>query len=155
VNSVSNDEIARGILESVTYVVLATADADGTPWSSPVWFATDDYRELFWVSHPGARHSQNITVHSRIAMTVFDSTAAPGEGQAVYMSADAEQLTDREEIERGLTVFSGRAARQGIGEWGEDRVSGDARLRLYRARVHEHWILDPDSPYDVRVRVTP
>ncbi len=49
----TNDEIARSILDGVSYVVLATADADGAPWSSPVWFATDDYRELFWVSHPG------------------------------------------------------------------------------------------------------
>ncbi len=88
-------------------------------------------------------------------MAVFDSTAKPGEGQAVYMSADAELLTDPVVIERGLAVFSRRAVRQGIGEWGADRVSGDARLRLYRATVHEHWILDPDSPYDVRVQVNP
>jgi hypothetical protein len=152
---VTNDEIARDILDAVSYVVLATADADGSPWSSPVWFATDDYRELFWVSHPRARHSENIAARPRIAMAAFDSTATPGEGQAVYMSAHAQLLTDAGNIKRGLAVFSRRAVRQGIGEWGADRVSGDARLRLYRAAVHEHWILDPDSPYDVRVQVNP
>jgi nitroimidazol reductase NimA-like FMN-containing flavoprotein (pyridoxamine 5'-phosphate oxidase superfamily) len=155
VSAVGHDEIARDILDSVSYVVLATADADGTPWSSPVWFATEDYRELFWVSHPGARHSENIAARPQIALTVFDSTVAAGEGQAVYMSADAELLTDPKEVERGLAVFSGRGIRQGIGEWGVDRVSGEARLRLYRARVHQHWILDPDSPYDVRLDVQP
>ena len=42
-----NDDIARAILDAGIYVVLATADADGVPWASPVWFATEDYRELY------------------------------------------------------------------------------------------------------------
>jgi hypothetical protein len=46
-----------------------------------------DYRELYWVSYPGARHSQNIAVKPQIAMVVFDSTVPPGTDQAVYMSA--------------------------------------------------------------------
>ena len=151
----ANDEIAREILDTGSYVVLATADETGLPWSSPVWFATEDRRELFWVSHPEARHSQNIAVRPQIALVVFDSTVAPGHGQAVYMSATAEQVTDPAAIERGLGVFNAKATRQDIGDWGVDRVTGEARLRLYRASVHEHWILDPDSPYDVRVGVSP
>ncbi len=107
------------------------------------------------MSHPEARHSQNIAVRPQIALVVFDSTVAPGHGQAVYMSATAEQVTDPAAIERGLGVFNAKAARQDIGDWGVDRVTGEARLRLYRASVHEHWILDPDSPYDVRVGVSP
>ena len=151
----SNDDIARQILGAGSYVGLATADADGTPWASPVWFAMKDYQELYWVSHPGARHSQNIAVRPQIAMTVFDSTVAPGSGQAVYMSATAEQLTDPDAIERGIAVFSRESARGGAGDWGLERVTGEARLRLYRAAVQECWILDPDSPYDVRVGVRP
>ncbi len=151
----SNDDIAREILVAGRYVVLATADADGVPWSSPVWFATEDCRELYWVSHPEARHSRNIAVRPRIALTVFDSTVEAGHGQAVYMSATAEQLVDPAAVERGLAVFSAEAAMQELGDWGVDRISGPARLRLYRANVDEHWILDPDSPYDVRVSVSP
>ncbi len=150
----SNDDLAREILGSVSYVVLATADADGLPWATPVWFAMED-AELYWVSHPGARHSQNIAVRPQIAMVVFDSTVAPLTGQGVYMSATAEQVTDSEEIRRGLEVFSRAAADEGAGEFGVDQVTGEARLRLYRATMHEHWILDPDSPYDVRVGVRP
>ena len=150
----SNDELAREILSSVSYVVLATADADGLPWATPVWFAMED-TELYWVSHPGARHSQNIAVRPEIAMVVFDSTVAPLTGQGVYMRATAEQVTDSDEIRRGLEVFSRAATDEGAGEFGLDQVTDEARLRLYRAAVHEHWILDPDSPYDVRVGVRP
>jgi len=40
---VTNDDIAREILRARSYVVLATADADGVPWASPVWFAMESY----------------------------------------------------------------------------------------------------------------
>jgi nitroimidazol reductase NimA-like FMN-containing flavoprotein (pyridoxamine 5'-phosphate oxidase superfamily) len=151
----TNDDIARAILDAGIYVVLATADADGVPWASPVWFAKEDYRELYWVSYPDARHSQNIAVRPQVAMVVFDSTVPPGTGQAVYMTATAEQVTDPAAIERGLGVFSRESVRQGGDEWGLDQITGEARLRLYRASVQDYSILDPDTPADVRVDVRP
>ncbi|WP_426241663.1 pyridoxamine 5'-phosphate oxidase family protein [Nocardioides sp. LHG3406-4] len=151
----TNVDLARSILDDSSYVVLATADATGMPWASPVWFAQEDYRELFWVSFPGARHSQNIAARPQIGMVVFDSTATPGAGQAVYMRADCEQVQDPTSLASGMAVFSRKAERQGMPAWGTERVSGEARLRLYRARVREHSILDPDSPYDERVDVRP
>jgi nitroimidazol reductase NimA-like FMN-containing flavoprotein (pyridoxamine 5'-phosphate oxidase superfamily) len=36
----------REILAANRFMTLATADAGGTPWASPVWFATEDGREL-------------------------------------------------------------------------------------------------------------
>ncbi|HWH99476.1 MAG TPA: pyridoxamine 5'-phosphate oxidase family protein [Propionibacteriaceae bacterium] len=151
----TKDDIARAVLDAGSYVVLATADADGVPWASPVWFATENYRELYWVSYPGARHSQNIEVRPQIAMVVFDSTVPSGTGQGVYMAATAEQLTDSTAIEAGIGVFSRESLRQGDEEWQLDRVTGEARLRLYRASVQEYWILDPYVPLDVRVNVRP
>ena len=81
----TNDGIARGILDANSYVALATADADGVPWVSPMGFARED-SDLYWVSHPGARHSQNIAVRPRIAMVVFDSTVVPGSGRCTWRS---------------------------------------------------------------------
>jgi hypothetical protein len=152
---VSNDDIAREILGARSYVVLATADDQGVPWATPVWFAMEDPAELFWVSYPAARHSQNIGVRPQVGMVVFDSTVAPGSGQGVYMSAVAEQLTDPNAIERGIVIFSRASVREGAGAMSLDDVTGQARLRLYRAHVQESWILDPDSPHDVRIGVRP
>jgi Pyridoxamine 5'-phosphate oxidase len=120
---VTNDDIARAILDAGIYVVLATADADGMPWASPVWFAKEDYEELYWVSYPGARHSQNIAVRPQIAMVVFDSTVPPGTGQGVYMTATAEQLTDAITIEHGI-VFSRESVRQGARSGGLTESAG-------------------------------
>jgi nitroimidazol reductase NimA-like FMN-containing flavoprotein (pyridoxamine 5'-phosphate oxidase superfamily) len=152
---VINEDIARTILDTGLYVVLATADGDGVPWASPVWYAMEDYRALYWVSHPGARHSRNIALRPQIAMVVFDSAVAPGTGQAVYMTATAEQVTDPAAVEHAIGTISRVSLRQGAEEFGLDQVSGDARLRPYRASVHQHSILDPDSPFDVRVDVSP
>jgi len=152
---VSNEDIARRILDAGRYAVLATADADGVPWASPVWFAQQDYGELYWISYPGSRHSQNIDVRPQIAMVVFDSTVPPGTGQGVYMTAVAEQVTDPASIEYGIDVVSRVSVRQGSKKFGPDQVTGDARLRLYRANVQEYSILDPDSPFDVRIDVRP
>ena len=59
------------------YMTLATADADGVPWASPVWYATEDGRDFYWVSDPGARHSRNIAQRPEIAIVIFDSTVTP------------------------------------------------------------------------------
>ena len=50
------------------YMVLATADAAGLPWASPVWFAANDGREFYWVSRPEARHSRNLAVRAELGI---------------------------------------------------------------------------------------
>jgi nitroimidazol reductase NimA-like FMN-containing flavoprotein (pyridoxamine 5'-phosphate oxidase superfamily) len=118
------------------YMVLATADGDGTPWVSPVWFATDDGRTFYWVSDPNTRHSRNIAVRPEIAIVIFDSTVAPYEGAAVYMEARAEQAgTD------GLEVFNRESEAQGLPPWGPERVTEPAPTRLYRAVAGEQTML--------------
>ncbi|GAB3456936.1 pyridoxamine 5'-phosphate oxidase family protein [Actinophytocola sediminis] len=143
------DEIVRRILDGNTFVVLATADAAGVPWVSPVWFAQENYREFYWVSAPEARHSRNIAARREIAMVVYDPTVEPRDAEAVYMSATAA------ESPTGIEVFSRVSVRRGRATWGPERISGNARLRLYRAVVTEYSILEPAADIDMRVTVTP
>jgi hypothetical protein len=49
--------LARRILDDSLYLTLATADGDGRPWASPVYYARAADGELLWVSEPGTRHS--------------------------------------------------------------------------------------------------
>jgi len=53
---------ARRIIDANRYLTLATADADGRPWATPVWFAPEGYTDFIWVSRPSTRHSTNIAV---------------------------------------------------------------------------------------------
>lgn len=143
---------ARSILDTISYVVLATADDTGSPWATPVWFAADGLDRLYWVSWPGSRHSVLIDGRPEIALTVFDSTAAPGAASAFYATARARQCPEAG-IDEALRVFNRRCAAEGTEEFTRDRVTGEARLRMYVAEIADAWVLDQDAAVDQRAPV--
>jgi hypothetical protein len=145
-------QTVRDIIEASRYLVLATADATGRPWSSPVYFAHIDFAEFFWVSSPAAMHSANIAVRPEVGIAVFDSQAAIGAGQGVYMPAAAELLQEGEAA-RGIEAFSRRSVAHGGPEWTSEEVRPGAGLRLYRAAADSHWILAKDGRPDHRIHV--
>jgi Pyridoxamine 5'-phosphate oxidase len=68
--------VARDIIDSNAYMTLATADENGRPWASPVWYA-----HFYWVSSPEARHSRNLAARSEVGVVIFDSQAPVDTGQ--------------------------------------------------------------------------
>jgi nitroimidazol reductase NimA-like FMN-containing flavoprotein (pyridoxamine 5'-phosphate oxidase superfamily) len=139
------EAMAKAIVDANSYLTLGTADAVGTPWASPVWYAHASYREYFWVSRPGARHSQNIAVRPEVGIVIFDSTVPIGTGKAVYMAAVAEEVSDDDEVARGIEVFSERSLAQGGRAWTPEDVGPSGRVRLYRARASEQFVLSPED----------
>ena len=139
--------VAMSIVDSNRFMTLATADGDGVPWASPVWYAPVEYREFLWVSSPEATHSRNLAVRPQLAIVIFDSHEAGG-WKALYMSAVAEQLTD---VDDAIGIFSRHGETQGLRAWTREDVAPPARHRLYRATVSEHFVLDP---HDQRLPVS-
>jgi nitroimidazol reductase NimA-like FMN-containing flavoprotein (pyridoxamine 5'-phosphate oxidase superfamily) len=131
----------RRIVDAMAYMTIATADAAGTPWASPVWFAHRGYAEFIWVSRPGTRHSQNIAARRQVAITIYDSTVLIYTGQAVYLEAEAGEVPDGE-IDGAMEAFSKRSIDQGASAWSRDDVTGDAELRAYRAIPSAAYVLD-------------
>jgi hypothetical protein len=147
-----NNAHARTVLDGTCYAVLATADADGTPWATPVWFAHDGLDRFYWLSWPGTRHSQLIERRPEVALTVFDSHAVPYEGTAFYATARARQCPD-EQLDEGLRILNGRLRAQGMGEVTREQATGGTRLRLYVAETTDAWVLDQDAEVDQRAPV--
>ena len=141
---------AKAIVDSNRYMTLATADENGVPWASPVWFASADYSAFFWVSAPGARHSRNLAARPQVGIVIFDSQVPGGAGQAVYMSATAKEVAGTD-IDEGIEIFSRESEEQGLPVWTSDQVRSPARHRLYRAVASEHFVL---SPRDERLAVS-
>ncbi|MEJ1922531.1 pyridoxamine 5'-phosphate oxidase family protein [Microbacterium sp. KHB019] len=136
---------ARGIVDSIRYVTLATVDAEGNPWSTPVYFAADDGLEAFyWMSAQTSQHSQNIEAHPAVSLAVFDSTVPPYFGRCVYASGLAETLTG-DELRLALDVYPGPQERGGSAVAEED-VTGASAWRLYRVRASALWVLCPREP---------
>ena len=86
--------MARRVIDANHYMTLATTDPDGRPRVSPVYYACARYRDFYWVSSPAARHSRNLAERPGAEIVIFDSTAPPREGQAVYVTASAQAVPD-------------------------------------------------------------
>lgn len=138
------------IVEANQYMTLATADADGLPWASPVWYAAGGGDEFVWVSDPDARHSRNLAARPQLAIAIFDSHQAPGTGRGVYLAAHGELAAD-EHLDRAIKVFSDKLVAQGGEPWTRSEVSPPSRLRLYRAVADERYVLS--SGRDIRIPV--
>jgi nitroimidazol reductase NimA-like FMN-containing flavoprotein (pyridoxamine 5'-phosphate oxidase superfamily) len=145
-------QTVREIIDAGRYLVLATADATGRPWSSPVYFAHIDHTEFFWVSSPEVTHSRNIAVRPEVGIVVFDSQAPIGTGQGAYMSAVA-RLLEGDEAARGIEAFSRRSLSHGGQAWTSEDIRPGAEIRLYGATADAHSILAKDGRPDHRVSV--
>jgi nitroimidazol reductase NimA-like FMN-containing flavoprotein (pyridoxamine 5'-phosphate oxidase superfamily) len=126
------------VLAANRYLVLATADEDGQPWVTPVFFALLDPNRVCWVSSPDSRHSRNIAHRAAVAITVFDSTVAMGRAEAAYFDADAAQATP-DETDTTLQALNSRLPQ-------EKRLSHDdlqprGPLVVYRADLRHRYLL--------------
>jgi Pyridoxamine 5'-phosphate oxidase len=144
-------EMARQVIDRNWYLVLGTSGPDGRPRLSPLYYTHVDYRDFYWVSSPTARHSTNLADRPDVSIVIFDSTAPVGKGQGVYVRADASVVTDQDLPQRCAEAF----ARVGPGarRLEPHQLSGDALLRLYRARARMHEVHIPgrDPTYGVGV----
>jgi hypothetical protein len=86
-----------------------------------VYFAHIGFNEFYWVSSPGVTYSRKISARPEGGSVVFDSQAAIGAGQGLYMSAVAKLLQDGEAA-RGIEAFSRRSVAHGGPEWTSEDV---------------------------------
>ena len=148
--TVDEAELAREVIDAGRYLVLASADADGRPWPTPVWYAREG-REFIWVSWPETRHSSNIEARSALSFVIFE-TPVPAEDRtrAVYVEATAAEVSEADR-ERCLSAFDRRSHAEGLGAWTPERVTAPGNLRLYHAVVSRLFVLHPDR--DIRREV--
>lgn len=122
---------AEQLLATNDYLVLCTADAAGTPWPSPVWYAWDG-RRFLWVSRPESRHSRNLAVRPTASAVIFDSSVPGYAGEALYVEVEGAQVPDNE-LDEGIAAFSTQFEARGLGAWAVEQLSGDSPRRLYYA----------------------
>jgi pyridoxine/pyridoxamine 5'-phosphate oxidase len=135
---------ARALLDANRYLILATADRDGRPWSSPVYFAAAERWEFYWVSAAEAQHSRNLAERPQVSLVVFDSTVEPYHGRAVYAAGEARELSG-DDLNRGLEMYPGPSHRGAAPITRED-VTASSQYRLYRATASDLWVLCPREP---------
>ena len=124
-----NELFAENILAT-----LATVNADGTPWSTPLHVASDG-EYIYWFSKESTVHSQNITRNPRVSLTLFSPDESRGpkgvyvNGQVELLRADSEQAA-REIIGMRLGGFppafaAAKAYRLPIGVYNAEKSTGN------------------------------
>jgi uncharacterized protein YhbP (UPF0306 family) len=151
-------EIVPRLLAENRYFVLGTADAEGRPWVTPVFFAADGEREVFWVSSADSRHSRNISARPAVAITIFDSHAPVGGAEAIYLEATAGPVSSHAvaaAVDRlNARVPASRSLRP------ED-IAPAGPMQVYAATITQYFVLirggDPrfSNVVDARLTVTP
>lgn len=129
---------ARAVIDANKYMTLGTADQDGHPWVTPVYFTPDGYTDFYWASSPTAKHSRNLDHRPDLSIVIFDSQVPIGGAQAVYVSAHAEVVAGPE-LERCAELYAGRFPE--LTRYTAEQFQPPGPLLLYRATAIEHSIL--------------
>jgi uncharacterized protein len=90
-------ELTRSLLDASTLFALATVAPDGSAHINTAYFAWALTLELMWLSHPDARHSQNIDANGSAAAAVYDSNQSwgkPDRGIQLFGTAAAVDGAD-------------------------------------------------------------
>jgi nitroimidazol reductase NimA-like FMN-containing flavoprotein (pyridoxamine 5'-phosphate oxidase superfamily) len=135
---------ARALLDENRYLTLGTADADGRPWTTPVYFRAAGLRDFFWVSLADAEHSRHLGIRPQVSLVVFDSTVPPYHGRAVYAAGSAAEVVQGE-LDAALRVYPGSTNRE-IPPLTAVDVSAPSPYRIYRATAEQLWVLCPREP---------
>lgn len=101
----ARDAVIR-YLDEVPLMQLATVSAE-QPWVASVFFAADNMHELFWISSPNARHSQELQRNDRVAATVALPAPYGPTWQGVQIEGTASEVKP-EEIEALFQAYAER-----------------------------------------------
>jgi nitroimidazol reductase NimA-like FMN-containing flavoprotein (pyridoxamine 5'-phosphate oxidase superfamily) len=135
---------ARAIIDATLYLTLGTADADGHPWTSPVYFAPGGEQTFYWMSATDARHSRHIAERPQVSLVIFDSTVAPYQGRALYAVGEARELSGSD-LDRALVAYP-RPGGPDATPVSRAELIAPAVYRLYQARASDMWVLCPREP---------
>ena len=143
---------AKAVLDRINYATLATVGTDGQPWNTPVYCAYDQDYNIYWGSHIGSQHSQNIRANGKAFIVVYDSTVAPGLGSGVYIQAECIELNDPDEATAAHKLIQDRRPSP---YWKLEEVQSDRPVHLFKAAPQKIWMNgegSKDGQYiDIRV----
>jgi hypothetical protein len=98
----------RWFLAAHTCMTLATMGPDGAPQAAAVFFAADEALNLYFLSSPSSRHSQNLTREPRVAATVHADGQAWQTIRGLQIEGTAHQVEVVGELAHAARVYAGR-----------------------------------------------
>jgi uncharacterized protein YhbP (UPF0306 family) len=120
-------ELIRKYLNQSRMMQVATVEGD-QPWICTVYYVHDGGLNLYWLSLPTRRHSQEIEKHNKIALAVPIKFDHPVIG--IQAEGKAEVVKEKEEVAKTMEFY---VAKYGLGEKFYDNfIAGKNEHCLYR-----------------------
>lgn len=101
--------ILSDFLAAQSTLALGTAGlSDGRPQVAPLFFASDERFNLYWISDSDSRHSKNLDDWNDVSAAIFAQTWEWGAIQGVQIEGDAMPVTDEDERARALALYTAK-----------------------------------------------
>lgn len=129
----THQQKAKKIIAENIYMTVAVASPDGIPWIFSVLYAYDRKYNFYWVSDKNSRHSKMIQENPKCALAIFDSTAPEGEGDGIFIEAQAKELLSEKEIADTVETVNARRTKDIFRIKTIDQVTGESVKSIYSA----------------------
>jgi len=148
----TDKEKAIQIIGENLYMTIAVANKAGNPWIANLYYAVDSDFTFYWYSSRDSVHSRNIQENPEIAISIFNATVVGDAVDAVYIKAEAVEVTDERELIKALAFYGKKMLSTGfvktiaqVESFAKQHkdFQGISRLRLYKAVPKQIWKLAP------------
>lgn len=146
-------KLIKEYLEQHRVMQLATSD-DNRPWVCNVHYFSDESFNIYWISTPERRHSQEIEKNPNVAITIKVHEDTDDDPFVIGLSAEgtASQLTIDETKSIGTQYLEKVSKAPSLLE---DIVNGTNPHRFYKMTVSKFVLFDTNNfPSEPRQEVT-
>ncbi len=125
------EQLIRGYLKKGHMMQVATVSGY-QPWICTVYFVADEDLNLYWISVPGRRHSQEIAAHTKVAAAIPIAYVAGEKVVGMQVEGDAAEVADEAELKKAAELYHARFSHDD--DFVEDFVAGRREHKFYRIK---------------------
>ena len=135
------EKLIHKYLSQADMMQVATADS-GQPWICTVYFVADEDANLYWISTPSRRHSQEIAKNSKVAAAIpIKYVGHPVVG--LQAEGEADLVADQGQIKKAMRLYTDKFK---IGEdFYNDFLAGKNSHKLYRIKPRVIVLFDEEN----------
>ena len=99
--------LIHNYLKQAKLMQVATSKGN-QPWACTVYFSFDDELNLYWISTPDRRHSEEIRNNEKVAGTIVLPHTPGDKVRGVQFQGVAEELNDKDEAKEAMKNYAER-----------------------------------------------
>lgn len=126
---------------------IATASGD-QPWAATVYYASDDNLNIYWLSNPNTRHSQDLAANPKTAGAIPLDAEPSAPNVGLQVQGIAGYLGDPAEIESAIRLYAKKYGNSS--EFVDNFIAGKDEHKIYKLQPNLIVLLDektyPQNP---------